>query len=564
MDENETTGSADTELVNGTTGSAEMGSENGASGTSKSGVSSEMEQENLPESLTKLHRKEDDELTESMSRQLAEEPQPSQSSATAEPQPSQSAAPAEPPSSDLPHSEHQPEPEKRPDYLAEAERFEDEEKRENRDFLEAQRLRHEKWKKDKSRRRRKHVLIGGGILCGAAAVVGLVCFLILYFRSPILDEYTVEAGSANISAEAFLLDSDTDAEVAFVTDLSEISFDHVGTWTVTLSVNGREWNSSLEIRDTKAPEAEAVSAVLNVGGELEAGELVDDVSDATDVTIAYKEEPDFSEEGIMYPVVVLTDEGGNHTEITTMVEVLRDEEAPVIDGVVALNAYIDVPVSYKSNIVVTDDCDPDVELTVDTSDVDPDEEGTYEITYTATDWAGHTATASTTITFSEKPEDYVEESVVLEEAQEVLDEIVTEDMTLKQKAKAIYNWVRANISYTNSTYKESWTNGAHIGFTTGAGDCFIYFATTKALLTQAGIPNIDVEKSNTTRSHHYWSLVNVGDGWYHLDTTPRESGATFFLVTDEEMLSYFEKYGTYDAFDTSLYPATPTTASTIE
>ncbi|MCD7766487.1 MAG: DUF5011 domain-containing protein [Lachnospiraceae bacterium] len=241
-----------------------------------------------------------------------------------------------------------------------------------------------------------------------------------------------------------------------------------------------------------------------------------------------------------------------------------DEEAPEISGVVPLSAFVGTEVSYTANIVVMDDSDPEAELSVDTSAVDSDEAGTYDITYTATDKAGHTASASTTITFSEKPEDYIEESVVLEEAQAVLDEILSDDMTLKQKTRAIYTWVRAHLSYSDADYDESWTNGAHIGFTTGTGDGFIYFSTTKALLTQAGVPNIDVEKSNVTSSRHYWSLVNVGDGWYHLDTTPRLSGATFFLATDAEMTAYFEEYGAYDAIDTSRYPATPTTASTIE
>lgn len=242
----------------------------------------------------------------------------------------------------------------------------------------------------------------------------------------------------------------------------------------------------------------------------------------------------------------------------------EDEEAPEISGVVPLSAFVGTEVSYTTNIVVTDDSDPEAELSVDTSAVDSDAAGTYDITYTATDAAGHTASASTTITFSEKPEDYIEESVVLEEAQAVLDEILSDDMTLKQKTTAIYTWVRAHLSYSDADYDESWTNGAHIGFTTGTGDGFIYFSTTKALLTQAGVPNIDVEKSNVTSSRHYWSLVNVGDGWYHLDTTPRLSGATFFLATDAEMTAYFEEYGAYDAIDTSRYPVTPTTASTTE
>ncbi|MCC8067924.1 MAG: hypothetical protein LIO94_12620, partial [Clostridiales bacterium] len=59
------------------------------------------------------------------------------------------------PKSDTGESDH----EDRPDYLAEAERFQNEENEGSREFLEMKRIRHEKWKKEESRRRRKHILI---------------------------------------------------------------------------------------------------------------------------------------------------------------------------------------------------------------------------------------------------------------------------------------------------------------------------------------------------------------------------------------------------------------------
>ena len=94
--------------------------------------------------------------------------------------------------------------------------------------------------------------------------------------------------------------------------------------------------------------------------------------------------------------------------------------------------------------------------------------------------------------------------------------------------------------------------------------CLTSLDTAKALLTEAGIPNIDVEKSDTSHSRHYWSLVDVGDGWYHFDTTPRQGGGEFFLKTDEEILKYSKAHDNSHIFDTSLYPATPTTDSTVE
>ena len=89
-------------------------------------------------------------------------------------------------------------------------------------------------------------------------------------------------------------------------------------------------------------------------------------------------------------------------------------------------------------------------------------------------------------------------------------------------------------------------------------------ATSKALLTRAGIPNLDVVKSDTSHSSHYWSLIDCGDGWYHFDTTPRYGGGSFFMLTDAEILAYSEAHRDSHIFDRSLYPATPETDSTIE
>ena len=329
-------------------------------------------------------------------------------------------------------------------------------------------------------------------------------------------------------------------------------------------MNGKERTSTLSVQDTEAPKGEAETATVNVGGELSPDELVTNIEDNTDVTCSFKEEPDLSGVGTVPVTIVLTDEGGNTTEIESEAEVIEDTEEPVIDGVAPLEGFIGEPISYKSEITVTDNCDKEVELEVDTSDVDTETEGTYDVIYTATDRAGNTAQAETTITMKEKPQDYVEPEEVYAEADEVLDEITTEDMTLKEKARAIYDWCRNNIGYISTSDKDSWTNGAHQGFTQGQGDCFVFFSTAKALLTEADIPNIDVVKSDTSHSSHYWSLIDCGDGWYHFDTTPRSGGGEFFMLTDEELLEYSEAHDNSHIFDQSLYPATPTTDSTIE
>ena len=445
--------------------------------------------------------------------------------------------------------------------LEEWEILEQENEREYQEYLERKRRRQERQRREEEQRRRRRMLAVRG---GGAALIAVVLIFIVYrifFSNPVLGTVTVEAGTQEFQTESFLR---KDADAEFVTDMSQIDTSHVGEQEIVLNANGNERTSTLVVQDTAAPTAEAQSSMIDIDGELSPDELVTNIEDATDVTCSFKEEPDLSSEGTVPVTVVLTDEGGNTTEIDSEVEVIEDTEAPVIDGVAPLEGFIGDAVSYKSEITVTDNCDKEVELEVDNSDVDTETAGTYDVRYTATDRAGNTAEAETTITMKEKPEDYVEPEEVYAEADEVLAEITTDDMTLKEKARAIYDWCRSNIGYISTSEKDSWTNGAHQGFTQHQGDCFVFFATAKALLTQAEIPNIDVEKSDTSHSRHYWSLIDCGDGWYHFDTTPRTGGGEFFMLTDEELLDYSASHDNSHIFDQSLYPATPTEDSTIE
>lgn len=445
--------------------------------------------------------------------------------------------------------------------LEELEILEQENERDYQEYLERKRKRQERKRREEEaqRRRRRLMVRGGG--AGLIAVILIIVVYRLFFSNPVLRTVTVEAGAQDFQTADFLR-RDVDAE--FVTDMSQVDTSHVGEQKVVLDAGGKERTSTLVVQDTTAPKAQPETAMINIDGDLSADELVTDIDDATDVTCSFKEKPDLSQEGTVPVTVILTDEGGNTAEVDSEVEVIVDTEPPVIDGVAPLEGFIGDPVSYKSEITVTDNCDKEVDLEVDNSDVDTETPGTYDVRYTATDKAGNTAEAETTITIKEKPDNYVEPEEVYAEADEVLAEITTDDMTLKEKARAIYDWCRANIGYISTSDKDSWTNGAHQGFTQHQGDCFIFFSTAKALLTEADIPNIDVVKSDTSHSRHYWSLINCGDGWYHFDTTPRTGGGEFFMLTDEELLSYSASHNNSHIFDQSLYPATPTEDSTIE
>lgn len=141
--------------------------------------------------------------------------------------------------------------------------------------------------------------------------------------------------------------------------------------------------------------------------------------------------------------------------------------------------------------------------------------------------------------------------------QQAIDRIITPDMTQLEQAKAVWDFTKGGISYTGSSDKSDWQTGAYEGLRTRRGDCFTYYAVSRALLTALGIDNLEVQRVGGPTSH-YWNLVNCGDGWYHFDATPRSSKMPYFvsfMFTDAEAADYTARAGrNYYTFDGSLYP----------
>ena len=139
----------------------------------------------------------------------------------------------------------------------------------------------------------------------------------------------------------------------------------------------------------------------------------------------------------------------------------------------------------------------------------------------------------------------------------VLDEIITDGMTQLEQARAVFDYVHDSILYTGSSDKSDWETGAYDGLTSGRGDCFTYYAVSRAMLTVLGIDNLAVERVGG-ETHHFWNLVNCGSGWYHFDACPRSSKLppfTSFMVTDQQAADFTAAAGrNYYDFDGSLLP----------
>lgn len=339
------------------------------------------------------------------------------------------------------------------------------------------------------------------------------------------------------------------------------SLSHIGLYRNYVDINGITYINFIRVYDTTAPEIIGSTDLdLYIGDNPAPEEFISSVTDSTDVTLSFDSPVDTAtataENELRSTTVVATDEFGNTTSIPCRYSVSVDEEAPLILGVSNLTTVVGESFAFRRGITVTDNHDTDLEVTVNSDEVDLNTLGTYTLYYTATDSSGNTATRSCELTVVESLPKEVTEEEVLELAQGVLDNILTADMTDMDKVTAIYWYVYDNVHYVDGFDPSSWLNAAYNGLTSGMGDCYVSASTAQALFTAAGIPNMMISKIYNGYSHHFWNLIDIGEGWHHFDATRRMHDQTshFIYYTDEDMMAYSSiHYGSHN-YDPDLYP----------
>lgn len=364
---------------------------------------------------------------------------------------------------------------------------------------------------------------------------------------------TIEAGTAmDITADDFILNNEYD--VSFITDVSSLDISKPGIHSILLNVNGIEVSDTIEVVDTTPPQADFTGGWVWKDEIPEASAFVMNISDASGVSVDFKTPPDTSKEGNQTVTIVLTDDYGNTTEQEVKLDVVADRTPPQIIGTRDKTVYIGDGVAYRKGVSVTDNKDQDLDFTVDSSGVNLKKAGVYQVIYTAVDKAGNVAKVTRTVTVIKLT---VTEDMVYEQADKILAKILTDDMTKLEKAEAIYHWIKSNVGYTGDSDKTDWLAEAYRAMTDKEGDCFTYYAVAQALLTRAGIDNMQVTRLGG-KTKHFWNLVNCGDGWYHFDSCPHKDHVETFMLTDDELDAFAKTRGKYYYNrDKSLYPATP-------
>ena len=309
--------------------------------------------------------------------------------------------------------------------------------------------------------------------------------------------------------------------------------------------------------NTKATAMESVNQTVESENMQETTAQVSEQQEVveTSESVLTEAETEIAEEGqeeTLQNAEALTEES-----VTEAVEEVVDNEPPVIAGVQEITVYLGNAISYKKGITVSDNVDENVELSVDNSAVNRNAVGDYPVYYTAVDSAGNQASVQTTLHIVEKPE--IKDTDVWPLVDAVIAQVTTPEMALWDKAYAIWDWCRTQITYAPVAKElENEWEATYYGLKNRAGDCYVYYATYKIFMDRLGVPNMCVSRVQGD-SPHYWNLVNLGNGWYHCDCSPRKAGHVYkcFMQTDAQVQVYTEYYKertNYYVFDTSAYP----------
>lgn len=371
-------------------------------------------------------------------------------------------------------------------------------------------------------------------------------------------EVFVEAGTSECDVSEFLKREESSAKFTEDSDFdARVPGDYPLKISATLPIFGEKiFDTVLHVQDTTAPEVTLAKDSVEMYTTAEAptvADLIESINDVTNCTVDFKEPYDFTTQGEFDIEVVVTDTSGNQTIGTIPCKVIDDVTPPEIKGVEPLTIAQGDSVSYKKNIEVVDDHDDEPTLEVDSSGVNVDKRGTYSVTYIATDAAGNVSKKTTSVKIVSAKITAATEETVNEMADNILADIITDGMSQLQKARAVFDWVVNNITYSETAGIDDVLSAAYKGMYYHVGDCTVKQKTAEVMLNRLGIKNMEIEKIRDTRGH-YWLLIDVGEGWYHYDPNLQLDGTLIFYWHDADLWNYSNAHKNTHNYDPSKYP----------
>lgn len=395
-------------------------------------------------------------------------------------------------------------------------------------------------------------------------------------------KYTLEAGEELPSAAKL---SGRSGAVYDFGDNGE-EFNIPGEYKIYIIDGSRRITVKLTVVDTEAPVAEVLALKVNQNGPFpEAIDFFKNITDASEVEAKFKNEVNPTELDKPYAVSIeLSDIYGNKRTYDTTITKTIDKEAPKITLPRKIAGYLGEAIAYRKDIVVTDNCFGEVDIIVDDSAVDTSKAGSYKVKYTVTDKAGNFSTAETVLVINAHK--YTYEQLIKDKIAPLATSLgLKSSLSKEELCKRIYGYVNSPNAQNDAdknivllsdshTSHSDWITEAYLTLEAGSGDCFSYFAVSKAFFEYLGIQNLDIQRTEGVvvngSNTHFWHMVNIGTEkaprWYYFDGTRLggefTEGGSGCLFTKSQLDSYRTSGGSskFYSFDPSQYPAADTTA----
>lgn len=220
----------------------------------------------------------------------------------------------------------------------------------------------------------------------------LVILTIVYFffnKSKIILVSSADIEINSIVDYSTFVKSIKDDDIENVTiDASAVNISKLGEYNVVYQYQDEEKILKVNVVDTIAPQVTTQTKTIAMLQDVKPQEFIKTIKDETKTTVEFKKKYAFEKAGKQEIELIVKDEGKNETIKKVIVNVVKDEKAPVIITDV-LDIKVDSEVDLNTLIKVRDDFDKKPVLKIDDRQVRMNQLGTYSLDVTAQDFSGN-------------------------------------------------------------------------------------------------------------------------------------------------------------------------------
>ncbi len=180
--------------------------------------------------------------------------------------------------------------------------------------------------KRKRRTRKLFALLIFSIL----ALLAVGAYAYIKFQPLMVKDVIIEAGSSMVEVQEFLVNKNKKAN--YITDITTINLNKPGVYPIEIAIDDKIYTASLEVIDTTSPTAKAVNNAVIKGESITADQFVTEITDSTDVTVAFQAIPNTSIAGEQEVSIILEDEVGNKTLMNAILTVFDMKNEVAIEA----------------------------------------------------------------------------------------------------------------------------------------------------------------------------------------------------------------------------------------